>query len=111
MRSPDKAIMSKARHPAMQQTDALRKAIKGVKFPRGFVSWESRFGQDSSGDPAVWIWVIVDDDAADDPGFTAESTRVSREIREALQRTGSDRWPYVRFRTATEQKSLQAANA
>jgi hypothetical protein len=95
--------------PTSDETRRLRAAMSEVQFPPEVLTWEFEFGRDSTGDPAVWIWVLVDDAAANDPGFTTVSTRLQREIQQALQRAGLDRWPYVRFRTASEQKALQAA--
>ncbi|HXE52948.1 MAG TPA: hypothetical protein VN541_08040 [Tepidisphaeraceae bacterium] len=49
-------------------------------------------------------------DAAADVAASAETaTRLSRDIRQALHKAGSDRWPYLSFRTVSEQKELQAA--
>jgi hypothetical protein len=53
------------------------------------------------------IWILVDDAVADDAGFARTTTRLQREILQALQRVGLDRWPYLRLRTFSEQKSLQ----
>lgn len=82
--------------------------MKAVEFPDFVQTWDYEFGRDSSGQPAVWIWLVVDDAAADDPAFTAATTRLRREIHRSLQREGLDRWPYLRFRTFSEQRELQA---
>jgi hypothetical protein len=94
--------------PTPDEVGRLREAMKRVPFPAGVLTWEFEFGQDSSGDPAVWIWVVVEDAAADDPHFAAVSTRLQRTIHEELQRAALDRWPYLRFRTESEQRALQA---
>jgi hypothetical protein len=94
--------------PTDEETRKLRKALKAVRFPDAALTWVCEFGQDSTGDPAVWIWVIVDDEAADDPAFTNTTIHLQRDILIALQKAGIDRWPYLRFHTASEQKELQA---
>jgi hypothetical protein len=94
--------------PTPQELDRLRIAMRSVRFPDFVQTWDHEFGRDSTGEPAVWIWVVVDDDAPDDATFTTTTTRLQREIHRALDRAGLDRWPYVRFRTFSEQKSLQA---
>jgi hypothetical protein len=95
--------------PTPDELRRLREAMKEVHFPDVVQTWYHEFGRDSSDEPAVWIWVVVDDAAADDAGFTTATTRLQREIHRSLQRAGLDRWPYVRFRTFSEQRSLQAA--
>jgi len=97
--------------PTTEEVRRLRAAMREVHFPPGALTWEFEFGQDSSGDPAVWIWVVVDDAAVDEATFANATTRFSREIRGMLQKVGLDRWPYVRLRTASEQKSLQAIHS
>jgi len=72
-------------------------------------SWvrELRFetGEDANGDPAVWIWVFIEDDAARKEVF-AENARVVREALMGILRSlEDDRWPYIRFRTVSEQNA------
>ena len=94
--------------PTPDELDRLRAAMKTVDFPDVVQTWDYEFGRDLAGDPAVRIWMVVDDEVADDPTFTATSTRLQREIHRSLQRAGLDRWPYVYYRTFSEQRSLQA---
>jgi hypothetical protein len=95
--------------PTPQELDRLRAAMRAVHFPADVVeTWYPEFGLDSSGDPAVWIWLVVDDAVANDPTFTTTTTRLQREIHQSLERVGLNRWPYVRLRTVSEQRSLQA---
>ncbi|HWE93213.1 MAG TPA: hypothetical protein VG269_04500 [Tepidisphaeraceae bacterium] len=97
--------------PTSEETRRLRNAMKEVRFPDQVLTWEFEFGRDSSNDAAVWIWLVVDDAAASDDTFSAATTHLPRQIREAIQRAGLERWPYVRFRTASEQRALQAVGA
>jgi hypothetical protein len=72
---------------------------------------ELRFntGADSTGDPAIWIWAILKDEAAAKPVF-AQTTRSIRELlSEAAAEAAPDLWPYVRFRTVAEQAELLGA--
>ena len=41
--------------------------MKQVKFPKEVLTWDFEIGQDSTGDPAVWIWMVVIDSVAGDP--------------------------------------------
>lgn len=61
---------------------------------------------DATGDPAVWIWVILSDEKTQGDAF-AESTEQIRElIWTAFNKAQIARWPYIRFRSASEQAVL-----
>jgi len=92
--------------PTQGELEQVRDALESVQFPEFVLSWDFELGEDSTGDPAVWVWVIVRDDAADRPDFTKVSTGVEWKIREAFVAKGLGRWPFVRFRTASEQRAL-----
>jgi hypothetical protein len=63
-------------------------------------------GSDAQGDPALWIWVEIDDEAAAEDVF-AQNTRSAWNVVEmAARKLAMDRWPYIRFRTTSEQLSL-----
>jgi len=65
---------------------------------------ELRFGtgEDTSGGPALWIWVVLKNEAAAKDVFSS-NVRAVRDLLEATVRElGTDRWPYVRFRTDAE---------
>src|SRR4051812_18907124 len=69
--------------PTPEELDRLRAAMRSVNFPNFVQTWDYEFGRDSSGEPGVWIWVVVDDDVADDATFTTTTTRLQREIHRA----------------------------
>jgi hypothetical protein len=67
-------------------------------------------GYDSIGEPALWIWAEVEDFAAEDDVFR-ENTQLVREIlRQAATEVCPDRWPYVRFRTVSDQRPSPQVN-
>ncbi len=66
---------------------------------------------DHAGDPAVRIWVIVDDDTAAGPDFISTAEQVQATIVEALREAEIGRWPYVHFRGYSEQVELDRAEA
>ncbi len=57
---------------------------------------------DSNGDPAVWIWVEIDDDAATPNVLSRNTRRVRSLLGECVQQVDDPHWPYVRFRTSSE---------
>jgi hypothetical protein len=75
-------------------SDQLPGWVKQLKF-NSFV--------DVNGDPGLWIWVVADDDALSGEAL-GENTR---HVRQILEQTSLDvapkYWPYVRFRSLSEQ--------
>jgi hypothetical protein len=68
---------------------------------------ELRFetGNDASGDPALWIWVEVEDVAAKKDVLTANFEQVRELLEGAVRSLGVERWPYIRLRTVSEQQA------
>ena len=66
---------------------------------------EMRFetGEDASGDPALWIWVEFQDAAATPENYSANTKQVRDLVEACVRKLDTDRWPYIRFRTTTEQ--------
>jgi hypothetical protein len=62
-------------------------------------------GNDATlGEPALWIWVEVADEAAKE-GVFSQNTRTVRSIVDpAGRKIAPDRWPFVRFRSSSEQR-------
>lgn len=63
-------------------------------------------GLDASGDPAAWVWVEMEDAATTDEGFSRRIRQVKSLLENALRTISPDRWPYVRFRTVSEQQAM-----
>lgn len=86
--------------------EAVVRALWAASVPDFVLTLDYTLGTDWSGDPAVHIWVIVRDDA--DPE-SDEFQDFADEFRDrawkALAVAGSDRIPYVRFRTESEAKA------
>ncbi|RME82758.1 MAG: hypothetical protein D6771_06610 [Zetaproteobacteria bacterium] len=60
-----------------------------------------RLGEDWAGDPAVFVWLVVDDEAWD--GLSeSERERVERAVRERLERVSSEYGVYVRIRSVAD---------
>ena len=63
-------------------------------------------GFDSTGDPALYIWVLLADDTPDEEQTWQKVREIRRIIRETLHDAQEERWPYVRFRTESEHREL-----
>ena len=77
-----------------------RKTLAKLGLPRDVKAYGIELGLDSTGDPALWIWLDVTN--ADRP-TSAKVTRLrnfSDKISRTLLDEGVSRWPYVRLRAA-----------
>lgn len=77
------------------------------RFPEWVRDFKIETGYDANGDPAIWIWVVVDDDAVQQKEFPENTRSVRNTVEEILRELGVTRWPYVRFRTVSEQPASQ----
>lgn len=67
---------------------------------------------DHAGDPAVWVWLILDDDTElESRAIQAELKRVRDAIQDRVFASGIDRWPYLSVRTVSEQRDRLARGA
>lgn len=77
-----------------------RKTLAKMDLPKDVKAYGIELGLDSTGDPALWIWLDV---ANADRPTSARVTRLrnfSDRISRALLDEGVSRWPYVRLRAA-----------
>jgi hypothetical protein len=85
----------------------LDPSLLGLREPPRVVRIELEEGFDSTGDPALYIWVLLDDETALDDDVTWQNVKqIDRTIRETLRGADEQRWPYVRFRTESEHRTL-----
>jgi hypothetical protein len=70
--------------------------LKRQPFPEYVQDFAVRIGKDSTGDPAVWIWVIIKDEVGG-KGFIKQVPEVDRRIETALRRSRINLWPYIHF--------------
>ena len=78
---------------------AIQDIVKGRPWPPAVKGFELEFGEDSTGDPAVWVWLMIDDDVSPSAEKIRELGYFSRDLQSAIIDAGLSRWPYVRFRT------------
>lgn len=89
----------------MAALDIKPQDIAGL--PRGIENWHVETGSDATGDPAIWVWISVQDEMLDQMDTAKrEEIRdiVSSEIQKKLVGSygTSIPWVYVRFRGASE---------
>ena len=78
--------------------------------PAGISRVLTRTGIDSTGDRAIWIWIILEDDVAA-AGLDRIKFDEMREWAEQAASGVSDSWAYVSFRLESEQRELEEPKA
>jgi hypothetical protein len=69
-----------------------------VRLPEDMRWGEVRFGEDSTGEPAVWIVVVAYDDLKPSKSKVASLQRVREEVR-SIVHSQTNRWPYIEIAT------------
>ncbi len=79
---------------------ALEDALRELQeLPAPVSSWHVETGLDSTDDPAVWVWAMLQDDEVE----FAKRSQLRSIIREAIdEKTDSSMIVYIRFRGASE---------
>ena len=86
----------------MNDLDAIKSVVVGLELPEYVKEFDYFLDEDSSGYPAVWVYVIVTDEEADGESFGPDSRRIGNAIEDAIHASGIGRWPYIRFRSLSE---------
>lgn len=66
-----------------------------------------RFELDGTGDTGIWIWVILKDDILWDQTSIRDRDQIRRSIEAALRRNHIAMWPYIHFRSFSEQRDVE----
>ena len=81
---------------------ALDDLRQSAGLPVPVRSWHVETGADATGDPAIWVWVTLDDHVE-----LGTRDQIREQVRHTIQRMDEDApWVYVRFRTASEEVTL-----
>ena len=67
------------------------------------VEWWHELGLDAYGDPGVWIWLVIDDEAVETR--MDELLDMSERIADTIRDDGRY-WPFINFRSKSEQEEL-----
>ncbi len=80
-----------------------------VTFPHFVLGIDYTLDTDSTGDPGIWIWVIIPDDFDPDTSeFWQFAAQFRKEVWGALAAVKSSRLPYVRYRLLSEAVGLMS---
>lgn len=69
------------------------------RLPDGVEKVDFRLGEDSEGEPAVWIVVKAREDLNPSKEKIAALRRVANDVRSKVISSGSHRWPYIEIAT------------
>lgn len=73
--------------------DLVKRSVKA----KDFEDFDVTFGEDSTGDRAVWISFLLDPDYPTADSDIQRLSKLSDRVRSAFFKSGIDRIPYVRF--------------
>jgi len=91
-----------------QPTELVKHLNALAPFPSGVVNLRYTFDDDWSGDPAIFFWITLSDEAARPAVLSKTSRRIKDFITQRLDPMGQ--WgliPYFNFRSQSEQASLK----
>lgn len=86
----------------VETIQAILAGIDKSKLQVELLDWEIEIGENSTGDPAVWIWLILGDDEVN---WKGEKIAKLREfVRDRIWDRGGENapWPYIHFRAVSE---------
>ncbi len=81
-----------------EESTRIKALVKEVARPKGFERFELQFGEDSTGDAAVWISFLLDAEFPSTPERVRELTSLQSMVKSKLFESEIKRVPYVRFR-------------
>ncbi len=90
--------------PLRDEGKNVEAALRTIPFPVWVVNWDYELGSNEEGGPAVWVDLFAEE-GAPSREFGRAASQLIPKIRQALDREGISRWPYVRIRTAAEHKA------
>jgi len=100
--------MSRAR--GIAQAAELQKKLNSI-MPQpspGVVKWRHTFGNDWAGDPAIFFWVTLSDDASTKDKLSQTTEGFKRVFSESIDfQNDWDLIPYFNFRSESEQALLK----
>jgi hypothetical protein len=91
-----------------QKTELVKHLNALASFPPGVVNWRYTIDSDWSGDPAIFFWITLSDEAASPPVLSQNSRRIMDFFTQQLDPVGQwDLIPYFNFRSQSEQAKLR----
>jgi hypothetical protein len=83
-----------------REAKIVRDVVGKWHLPSNVRGFDIEFGEDASGDPAVWIWLTIEDELQPSAQSISSLNSFVTNVRSDLLRRGLTHWPYVRYRHA-----------
>lgn len=80
-----------------QEAARIHEVVREIAQPEGFGTFHIRYGEDSTGDPAVWVWIMLRPDQPTDKDSIGTLVSLRNRVKAALLDAGIQRIPYIRF--------------
>jgi hypothetical protein len=85
--------------------EKIEKAIDAAALPKAVLRVPFELYTDSAGDPAIRLYVIIDDAVIGTKSF--DHRPINQSLFDALLEAETGRWPYIYFRSESEQKEIE----
>jgi len=104
------ARLALVRYLGRMNTDRIKTKLGGLALPQkaAIADWHVETGRDSTGDPAVWVFVVVHDDQL--RRFQETWTATRHQISDAVAEEAPDAFTYIRMQLESEIRPPVAAN-
>lgn len=93
----------KAIQTETEDRQIVKSVLDRVDKPKAFLNYVIDFAEDSSGDPAAWVKIKVDEKKA--LANIEAINSFARKLQRAILEEGSTRWPYVIMVTTLSPKT------
>ena len=93
----------------MSEQEKVEQVLAGIQRPNFVAEIRHTLDLDSEGEPAVRVWVVVQDDTIRQAEFDEPLDRLRAAIVDALRKAGIQSWPFVHLREQAEQEELVRA--
>jgi hypothetical protein len=87
-----------ARRIQEQEDATIRRIVDAMPWPEDVKGYDVEFGSDWEGDPAVYVWLVVDDDLRPSEEKLARVGNFRRAVTRALLDAVLSHWPFVQLR-------------
>ncbi len=87
-----------ARRIQEQEEATLRRIVYAMPWPEDVKGYDVEFGSDWEGDPAVYVWLVVDDDLRPSDEKLRRVGQFRHSVRRALLAAEMSHWPFVQLR-------------
>lgn len=96
--------MAQASSPRSEATLPTREDIAALEavLDESVEHLDLEAGADADGEPALWVWIVLRDDAPESAWSWENRQALRDKVSEGLRALGVSDWIYMRFRDASE---------